>query len=121
MTLITRKNYGGAYIAMCSRHLGADIALAWPTAEIAVMGAEGAASIIFRREIQEAPDPKAKRQEVIEKYRAALYNPYAAASRGYIDAVIVPSETRVRLIEVLETLCSKRELRPRRKHGNIPV
>jgi len=121
MTLITRKNYGGAYIAMCSRHLGADIALAWPTAEIAVMGAEGAASIIFRRDIQEASDPKAKRQEMIAKYRSAFYNPYAAASRGYIDAVIAPSETRVRLIEILETLCNKRELRPRRKHGNIPL
>jgi acetyl-CoA carboxylase carboxyltransferase component len=121
MTLITRKNYGGAYIAMCSRHLGADITLAWPTAEIAVMGAEGAASIIFRREIQEAPDPKAKREEVIDNYRNELYNPYVAASRGYIDAVIAPSETRVRLIEILETLCNKRELRPRRKHGNIPL
>jgi acetyl-CoA carboxylase carboxyltransferase component len=121
MTLITRKNYGGAYIAMCSRHLGADMTLAWPTAEIAVMGAEGAANVIFRREIQEAPDPKAKRQELIENYRKALYNPYVAASRGYIDAVITPSETRMRLVEILETLCNKRELRPRRKHGNIPL
>jgi acetyl-CoA carboxylase carboxyltransferase component len=121
MTLITRKNYGGAYIAMCSRHLGADMTLAWPTAEIAVMGAEGAASIIFRREIQEAADPKAKRQELIENYRKTLYNPYVAASRGYIDAVIAPSETRIRLIEILETLGHKRELRPRRKHGNIPL
>jgi acetyl-CoA carboxylase carboxyltransferase component len=121
MTLITRKNYGGAYIAMCSKHLGADMTLAWPTAEIAVMGAEGAANVIFRREIKEAPDPKAKRQEVIENYRKALYNPYVAASRGYIDAVITPSETRMRLIEILETLCNKRELRPRRKHGNIPL
>lgn len=121
MTLITRKNYGGAYIAMCSRHLGADMTLAWPTAEIAVMGAEGAASIIFRREIQEAPDPAAKRQELIDNYRKTLYNPYVAASRGYVDAVIAPSETRVRLIEILETLCNKRELRPRRKHGNIPL
>jgi len=121
MTLITRKNYGGAYIAMCSRHLGADITLAWPTAEIAVMGAEGAANIIFRREIQQAPDPIAKRQEVIDNYRKELYNPYIAASRGYIDAVIAPSETRMRLIEILETLCNKRELRPHRKHGNIPL
>jgi len=121
LTLITRKNYGGAYIAMCSRHLGADITLAWPTAEIAVMGAEGAANIIFRREIQEAADPAAKRQEVIENYRKELYNPYVAASRGYIDAVIAPSETRIRLIEILETLSNKRELRPNRKHGNIPL
>ena len=88
MTLITRKNYGGAYIAMCSRHLGADMTLAWPTAEIAVMGAEGAANVIFRREIQEAADPDAKRQEIIDHYRKAFYNPYVAASRGYIDAVI---------------------------------
>ena len=91
MTLIVRKNYGGAYIAMSSRHLGADITLAWPTAEIAVMGAEGAANIIFRREIQEASDPEAKRKELIDNYRKELYNPYVAASRGYIDAVIAPS------------------------------
>jgi acetyl-CoA carboxylase carboxyltransferase component len=84
------------------------------------MGAEGAANVIFRREIQEAPDPKAKRQEVIDNYRKALYNPYIAASRGYIDAVIVPSETRVRLIEILETLANKREALPPKKHGNIP-
>jgi acetyl-CoA carboxylase carboxyltransferase component len=121
MTLIVRKNYGGAYIAMSSRHLGADITLAWPTAEIAVMGAEGAANIIFRREIQEAPDPEPRRQELIDNYRKALYNPYVAASRGYIDAVIAPSETRIRLIEILETLCNKKELRPLRKHGNIPL
>ncbi len=121
MTLILRKNYGGAYIAMSSRHLGSDITLAWPTAEIAVMGAEGAANIIFRREIQEAPDPAAKRQELIDNYRKALYNPYVAAARGYVDAVIAPNETRMRLIEILETLCNKRELRPRRKHGNIPL
>lgn len=121
MTLITRKDYGGAYIAMCSRHLGADMVFAWPTAEIAVMGAEGAANIIFRREIQEAADPASKRQEVIQRYRKELYNPYVAASRGYVDAVIAPSETRRCLIETLETLCHKREFRPRRKHGNIPL
>ena len=121
MTLITRKDYGGGYIAMCSQNLGADITLAWPTAEIAVMGAEGAANIIFRREIQEAPDPAAKRREVIDHYRRELCNPYVAASRGYIDAVIAPSETRMRLIEILETLRNKREIRPRRKHGNIPL
>ncbi len=121
MTLITRKNYGGAYIAMCSRHLGADMTLAWPTAEIAVMGAEGAANVIFRRDIQEAADPNAKRQEIIDNYRKAFYNPYVAASRGYIDAVIMPRETRMRLIEILETLSNKRETRPHRKHGNIPL
>ena len=121
VTLITRKNYGGAYIAMCSRHLGADMTLAWPTAEIAVMGAEGAANVIFRRDIQEAADPNAKRQEIIDNYREAFYNPYVAASRGYIDAVIMPRETRMRLIEIFETLSNKRETRPHRKHGNIPL
>jgi acetyl-CoA carboxylase carboxyltransferase component len=121
MTLITRKNYGGAYIAMSSSHLGNDITLAWPTAEIAVMGAEGAANVIFRREIQEAADPAAKRRQLIDNYRKSLYNPYVAAARGYIDAVIAPSETRMRLIEILETLNNKRELRPHRKHGNIPL
>ena len=99
ITLITRKDYGGSYLAMCSKDLGADIALAWPTAEIAVMGAEGAANVIFRKEISSAEDPVAKRQEVIDNYRNALYNPYSAASRGYIDGVIMPSESRARLIE----------------------
>jgi len=120
ITVITRKAYGGAYIAMCSRHLGADMVLAWPSAEIAVMGAEGAANIIFRREIQEATDPKAKRRELIENYDKTLCNPYVAASLGYVDQVIVPSETRMRLIEILETLCNKREAMPPKKHGNIP-
>jgi acetyl-CoA carboxylase carboxyltransferase component len=121
ITLITRKDYGGSYLAMCSRDLGCDLALAWPTAEIAVMGAEGAANIIFRREIQAAEDPEAKRKEKIEDYQKQLYNPYIAASRGYIDAVIVPSESRPRLIEALEVLCTKRETLPPKKHGNIPM
>ena len=121
ITLITRKDYGGSYLAMCSRDLGCDMAMAWPTAEIAVMGAEGAANVIFRREIQAAEDPEAKRQEIIEDYQEQLYNPYIAASRGYIDAVIVPSETRPRLIEALEVLCTKRETLPPKKHGNIPM
>jgi acetyl-CoA carboxylase carboxyltransferase component len=121
ITLITRKDYGGSYLAMCSRDLGCDMALAWPAAEIAVMGAEGAANIIFRREIQAAEDPEAKRQEKIADYRERLYNPYIAASRGYIDAVIVPSETRPRLIEALDVLCTKRESLPPKKHGNIPM
>lgn len=120
LTLITRKAYGGAYIAMCSRHLGADMVLAWPTAEIAVMGAEGAANIIFRREIQEAADSEGKRRELIENYQKALYNPYVAAARGYVDAVIAPNETRVRLIELLEMLGNKRDTLPPKKHGNIP-
>ncbi len=121
MTLIVRKDYGGSYLAMCSRDLGSDMALAWPTAEIAVMGADGAANIIFRKEIQEAADPKAKRNEKIEEYRSLLYNPYIAASRGYIDGVIMPSETRPRLINALEMLRTKRESLPPKKHGNIPT
>ena len=121
VTLITRKDYGGSYLAMCSRDLGADIVLAWPTAEIAVMGAEGAANIIHRREIAAAEDPEAKRKEKIEEYRKLLYNPYIAASRGYIDGVIVPSESRARLVDAFETLSTKREMLPPKKHGNIPM
>jgi acetyl-CoA carboxylase carboxyltransferase component len=121
LLLVTRKDYGGAYIAMCSQHLGADMSFAWPTAEIAVMGAGGAANIIHRREINEADDKKAKREQKIEEYEALFSNPYRAANRGYIDAVLVPRETRPRLIEALEIMCSKRELRPSKKHGNIPM
>jgi acetyl-CoA carboxylase carboxyltransferase component len=121
LTLITRKDYGGSYLAMCSRDLGADMVLAWPTAEIAVMGASGAANVIFRKEIQAAEDPAAKRQEIIDNYENLLYNPYIAASRGFVDQVIAPKETRPRLIEALEALCTKRETLPAKKHGNIPV
>jgi methylmalonyl-CoA decarboxylase subunit alpha len=121
LLLITRKDYGGAYIAMSSRHLGADMVFVWPTAEIAVMGAEGAANVIHRKEIQAASDPKAKRQEKINEYRDLFANPYVAAGRGYVDAVIRPSETRPRLIDALEIMCTKRELRPPKKHGNIPM
>jgi acetyl-CoA carboxylase carboxyltransferase component len=121
LTLITRKDYGGSYLAMCSRDLGADMVLAWPTAEIAVMGAEGAANVIFRKEIQAAADPGAKRQEIIEEYQTLLYNPYIAASRGFVDQVIAPRETRPRLIEALEVMSTKRETLPAKKHGNIPV
>jgi len=121
LTLITRKAYGGAYIAMCSRHLGADFVFSWPAAEIAVMGAEGAANIIHRREIKEASDPKAKRQEKINEYRELFSNPYIAASRGYVDAVIRPRDTRPSLISALEAISNKRETRPPKKHGNIPV
>jgi acetyl-CoA carboxylase carboxyltransferase component len=121
LLLVTRKDYGGSYLAMCSRDLGADMAFAWPTAEIAVMGAEGAANIIHRKEITEAADPAAKRKEKIAEYDALFANPYVAASRGYIDAVILPSETRPRLIDALEAMCAKRELRPPKKHGNIPM
>jgi methylmalonyl-CoA decarboxylase subunit alpha len=121
LLLVTRKDYGGSFLAMCSRDLGADMAFAWPTAEIAVMGAAGAANIIHRKEITEAGDPEAKRQEKIKEYENLFSNPYVAASRGYIDAVIVPRETRPRLIDALEAMCGKREMRPPKKHGNIPV
>lgn len=121
LLLITRKDYGGSYLAMSSKHLGADMAFAWPTAEIAVMGAEGAANIIHRKEITEADDPGAKRKEKIDEYNALFNNPYCAASRGYIDAVIVPRETRPRLIDALDVMCSKREAKPPKKHGNIPM
>ena len=121
LLVIVRKDYGGAYIAMSSKHLGADFAFAWPNAEIAVMGADGAANIIHRKEINSADDPKAKRQEKIEEYRELFSNPYCAASRGYIDDVIVPSETRMRLIEALEIMYNKRQTLPPKKHGNIPA
>ncbi len=120
LLLVTRKDYGGSYLAMCSRDLGADMAFAWPTAEIAVMGAEGAANVIHRKEIQDAEDKAAKRKEKIQEYKDLFSNPYCAAARGYIDAVIVPNETRPRLIEALEIMCTKRETRPPKKHGNIP-
>jgi len=121
LLLVTRKDYGGSYLAMCSRDLGADMAFAWPTAEIAVMGAEGAANIIHRKEINGADNPKAKRVEMIEAYKELFSNPYCAAARGYIDAVIEPSTTRARLIEALEIMSTKRETKPPKKHGNIPL
>ncbi len=121
ITLITRKAYGGAYIAMCSQSLGADYTLAWPQAEIAVMGAEGAAAIIHRREIETADDPEAKEREKIEEYRELFYNPYVAAAQGYINAVIQPKDTRPRVIAAFEALQNKKEIRPARKHGNIPM
>lgn len=121
ITLVTRKAYGGAYLAMCSRDLGADMVFAWPTAEMAVMGAEGAIGIIYRREIREAEDPEAKREEKVKEYRELLYNPYIAASRGYVDEVIVPQESRPKIIAALELLSTKKETRPWKKHGNIPV
>ncbi|MBL7179747.1 MAG: methylmalonyl-CoA carboxyltransferase [Desulfobacterales bacterium] len=121
LLLVTRKDYGGSYLAMCSKDLGADMAFAWPSAEIAVMGAAGACNIIHRREIKAAEDPAAKRKELVKEYEDLFSNPYCAASRGYIDAVIVPSETRPRLIDALEIMCSKRETLPPKKHGNIPL
>ncbi|MHB8757968.1 MAG: acyl-CoA carboxylase subunit beta [Bacillota bacterium] len=121
LTVVLRKAYGGAYLAMCSRSLGADQAFAWPQAEIAVMGPEGAANIIFRDEIAKAADPPETRRRKIEEYREKLHNPYVAAARGFVDAVIDPRRTRPALAAALEMLSSKRESRPSKKHGNIPV
>lgn len=121
LMLITRKAIGGAYIAMSSSHLGADMTFAWPTAEIVVLGAEPATDLIHRREIRNAADPAVKRKEKIDEYNSLLANPYVAASRGYIDAVITPSETRSRLISALEAMCNKREMGLPKKHGNIPL
>jgi acetyl-CoA carboxylase carboxyltransferase component len=121
VTVITRKAYGGAYIGMCSKHLGGDIVLGWPTAEIAVMGAEGAANIIFSREIRNADDPEEKRNEKIAEYSEAMMNPFVAAERGYLDDVILPEETRQRLISSFDSLRGKRITTIAKKHGNIPL
>ena len=120
ITVIMRKAYGGAYLAMSSKALGADVVYAWPQAEIAVLGAEGAASIVFKKEINDAEDPSAKRLEKIEEYRQAFANPYRAAERGYVDRVIMPEETRRSIFMALEGMESKRDTRPSKKHGVIP-
>ena len=121
ITVITRKAYGGAYDVMGSKHLAADYNVAWPTAEVAVMGPEGAVNIIYRRDLADADDPDARRQEHIDAYKAHFANPYVAAERGYLDDVILPHETRPKLVTALRTLATKREPGPRRKHGNIPL
>ncbi|MCH6236745.1 acyl-CoA carboxylase subunit beta [Cognataquiflexum rubidum] len=121
ITVITRKAYGGAYDVMNSKHIGADLNFAWPTAEIAVMGPKGAAEIIFKREIAEAEDPAAKLQEKIDDYTSKFANPYRAAHRGFIDEVIIPSETREKLIRGFKMLENKVDKLPRKKHGNIPL
>jgi methylmalonyl-CoA carboxyltransferase large subunit len=121
VTVVLRKAYGGAYLAMCSKDLGADRVFAWPTAEIAVMGAEGAAEIVFRREIAEAEDPAAKRAEVIEEYRSTFSTPYVAASRGLVDDIIDPARTRELVSKALEMLSAKRDIRPAKKHGLGPT
>ena len=119
LTVVLRKAYGGAYIAMCSKHLGADLVLAWPTAEIAVMGADGAASIVFKKEIAAAQDPDTARAERAGEYARRFASPYAAAQRGFVDLVIPPAETRLRLLDALEVLADKpRSLLPR---GNMPL
>ena len=121
LTLITRKAYGGAYDVMGSKHLRADVNLAWPTAEVAVMGPEGAVNVVYRKELAEAADPEARRAELIDEYRARFSNPFTAAERGFVDDVILPHETRHALIDALEASLTKRVERPKRKHGNIPL
>ncbi|GLX04243.1 acyl-CoA carboxylase subunit beta [Microbispora sp. NBRC 16548] len=121
VTVITRKAYGGAYDVMGSKHLGADVNLAWPTAQIAVMGAQGAVNILYRRELAAADDPDADRARFISEYEDTLANPYLAAERGYVDAVIRPSDTRVQVVRALRALRNKRATLPPKKHGNIPL
>jgi len=121
VTVITRKAYGGAYIAMNSRHIRGDLVLAWPTAEIAVMGPDGAVNIVFRKEIADAKDVEQERTRLVQEYRDRFANPYVAASRGYVDDVIEPKETRPRLIQALQMLQNKRDSNPPKKHGNIPL
>ncbi|MCD6443055.1 MAG: methylmalonyl-CoA carboxyltransferase, partial [Thermotogae bacterium] len=121
ITVILRKAYGGAYIAMGSKHLGADIVMAWPTAEIAVMGPEGAVNIIFRKQLETAENREELRKKFVQEYRDNFANPYVAASRGYVDMVIDPKETREKLFEALKFTATKVESRPKKKHGNIPL
>jgi acetyl-CoA carboxylase carboxyltransferase component len=119
--VITRKAYGGAYVVMNSKSIGADLAFAWPSAELAVMGPQGAVEIVYRRELQQAADPIARRAELVEEYTERFATPYAAAERGYVDDVIDPAETRRKLVAGLRMLSTKREELPRRKHGNVPL
>ncbi|MBP1655206.1 MAG: carboxyl transferase [Bacteroidetes bacterium] len=121
ISIVVRKAYGGAYLAMCAKSLGADRVAAWPTAEIAVMGAEGAVNVLYRNDIKAAPDPKARRKELIDEYRLEFSTPYQAAGKGMIDAIIEPRRTRAYLSVALESLKSKRDLRPQKKHGLIPL
>jgi propionyl-CoA carboxylase beta chain len=121
VTIITRKAYGGAYDVMGSKHLGADVNVAWPTAQIAVMGAQGAVNILYRNQLKSADDPEARRAELVTEYDDTLANPYIAAERGYVDAVIAPHETRVEVVRALRLLRTKRETLPAKKHGNIPL
>lgn len=121
VSLIVRKAYGGSYLAMCSKDLGADIVMAWPSAEIAVMGPKGAANIIFRKDIKNADDPVAMRQKKIDDYTAEFATPYKAAERGFVDDVIEPNASRPRLVDAFNMLASKRDTRPSKKHGNVPL
>lgn len=121
ISLIMRKAYGGAYIAMNSREMGADYVYAWPIAEIAVMGAEGAVNIAFKRKIKAAPDPEAMRAQCIQEYEERFLNPYVAAARGFVDEVIKPGESREKLLAALKAFRGKKEEAPKKKHGNIPL
>jgi propionyl-CoA carboxylase beta chain len=121
ISIVTRKAYGGAYVVMSSKNLGTDVTLAWPSAEVAVMGGEGAATILFRREINAAPDPEEARKRYAEEYRKRYLNPYAAAEGGFIDDVIEPAETRARLIGALAALRQKAVIPMARRHGNMPA
>jgi propionyl-CoA carboxylase beta chain len=121
LTVITRKAYGGAYDVMSSKHIRADVNVAWPTAEVAVMGPDGAVNIVFRKELEASSDPDARRAELIADYKERFANPYSAAERGYVDDVIEPRRTRPYLARALEATLSKREPGPKRKHGNIPL
>jgi len=121
LTVITRKAYGGAYCVMCSKHIRADFNVAWPTAEIAVMGPEGAVNILYRRELAAADDSASRRRDLVTEYSERYANPYIAAERGYIDDVISPADTRAVICRSLDILASKREELPRRKHGNVPL
>jgi acetyl-CoA carboxylase carboxyltransferase component len=121
LTIVTRKAYGGAYCVMSSKHIRSDVNLAWPSAEIAVMGPDGAVSIIFRKELAEAKDSVKRKEELVAEYREKFASPYVAAEYGFIDDVIEPKETRPRLINALEMLANKRDANPAKKHGNIPL
>jgi len=121
VTVITRKAYGGAYCVMSSKHIRTDVNFAWPTAEIAVMGPEGAVNILYKRELESSPNPATLRAEKVAEFRQKFANPYVAASRGFVDEVIRPRQTRAKLIEALGTLQTKRDRNPPKKHGNIPL
>ena len=121
ITIITRKAYGGAYDVMSSKHIRGDLNFAWPTAEIAVMGVEGAVNIVFRDRIASAEDPEAERVRLVGEYEERFANPYVAAARGYVDEVILPSESRARVVAALALLEGKRQSVPAKKHGNIPL
>ena len=121
ISIITRKAYGGAYVVMDSKSIGSDLCFAWPSAELAVMGPQGAVGIVYKRELDAAPDPVARRAELVEEYTERYANPYIAAERGYVDDVIDPADTRRMLVRGLSLLRTKKEELPKRKHGNVPL